>query len=81
MTTMFEVTNTIPVPGRSSGSGRKSKYPFKTMHVGDSFFVPGIRKTSLYQAAKMAGKKEGRKFTVRATVEKGLFGARAWRTA
>lgn len=73
----FELTNTIPVPRRASG--RKSKYPFKVMNVGDSFFAPNIRHHSLYQAAKIAGKKIDRKFTVRAVIEGGVAGSRAWR--
>jgi hypothetical protein len=33
----------------------KKKYPWDKMNVGDSFFVKGPRKTTLYLSAKKAG--------------------------
>ena len=59
---------------------RKSIYPFATMEVGDSFFVPqvdGKPKTdgSIRSAARQAAKKLGFKFTVR----RADGGFRCWR--
>lgn len=82
MAAAFKIERDIPLPprkplGRQAGV---SKYPFRTMAVGDSFFVAatgkGIRKafsrlTSSAQAAKPF------KFSVR-TLDNGV---RIWRIA
>ena len=77
----YELTNTIPVP-KKTHPGRRAKYPFRVMRAGDSFFVPNMKATTLYQAAKNAAKRDGRgfKFVVRTTVEGGVAGTRVWRT-
>ena len=53
----FKIEKNIPAPGR------RAKYPFAEMEVGDSFEAPESAK--LRTAAYNAGKKSGRKFTCR----------------
>ena len=77
----FELTNTIPVPNSRENRGRKTKYPFRVMKPGDSFFVEGAKKGTLYQAARKASERIGdRKFVVRAVIERGVHGTRVWRS-
>ncbi len=76
----YEITNKIPLPGAKRRE-YKSKYPFREMNKGDSFFVPGITKGGLYQAAYYIVKKtKGKKrFKVIERTENDLKGARVWR--
>ena len=75
----FPIEKDIPLPT----TGRRVKYPFKDMEVGDSFFVPPeghfggepLRKR-INQNAYQNGRKIGMKFITR--VEK--RGVRVWRT-
>jgi hypothetical protein len=55
----------------------KSKYPFRQMEIGDSFFVENGNGRILRPAASNAGLAAGRKYTVR----KVDGGYRVWRTA
>jgi hypothetical protein len=76
---MYQIEKGIEVPAKKIFVG-KSVYPFATMEVGDSFFVPqvdGKPKTdgSLRSSARQAAKKFGFKFTVR-RVDGGF---RCWR--
>ena len=72
---------TIPIPSRS-------KYPWKTIEVAQSFFVPvpdgrdldGFMKQMRIQAVR-AGGKYNRRFTTRSVHEHGKDGIRIWRTA
>ena len=38
---MIEIQKGIPMPARPGGTGRIAQYPWRTMEVGDSFFIPG----------------------------------------
>ena len=41
----YPIENGIPIPEEHPrGSGRKSRYPFRQLQVGDSFFVPSRHK-------------------------------------
>ena len=77
MTENFKIEKGIQIP---ETRGTKSKYPWKTMIVGDSFFVEAAMKSVRYKtiqsAAYRSGKKIGRKFTTR-FIDGGL---RVWRT-
>jgi len=76
---MYEIEHGVAMPGR------RHKYPFPELEVGDSFFVPFKDPSSRDETVRLAvtigssachcGKKLGRKFATR-TVEGGL---RAWR--
>lgn len=78
------VEKNIPMPPVSNRRGRKSKYPFNEMDVGDSLLVVGKNSsTSLcpaYNAAMQLGMRTGKKFTARQ--EEGQEGmVRIWRIA
>jgi hypothetical protein len=71
----YKVENSFPVPDFSGGPGRPSKYPWKSMAVGDSFFVPGKLVENMSPLANYQERKNGVKFTCR-TVDGGV---RVWR--
>ena len=71
----FTIEKSIPVP-KLTGAGRKTKYPFESMQVGDSFFVKDGTVKTLSRSCCTYGKRLERKFTSR-TVD---GGARVWRT-
>lgn len=73
---MFEVDSDLKAPTATT----HRKYPFHTMQVGDSFFVPDGRQVNVGNSASShcnttAGR--GKRFTTR-TVEGGV---RCWRIA
>ena len=70
----FTIEKGIPVP-KMTGAGRKTKYPFESMQVGDSFFVKDGTVKTLSRSCGTYGKRLERKFTSR-TVN---GGARVWR--
>jgi hypothetical protein len=76
---MFKIDKGIPIPDKSQTSERK--YPWSTMAVGDSFFVPAGDKPAHKVQQRLAGasKPKGKKFTSRVQVEEGVTGVRVWR--
>lgn len=69
------IEKNIPVP-EQSGRGRRAKYPFSKMEVGDSVFFPGENSSSRCSIAAHAyGHRVGWKFSVR-TMDGGV---RIWR--
>lgn len=73
---MIRIQSNIPAPPAKRG-GRKPKYPWASMRVGDSFFVQGKSRDQIATTAYSAGTRYGYKFTV-AEVQNGV---RIWRTA
>ena len=75
----MKIEKNIPIPDRDmSGLGRKTKYPFLDMEVGDSIFddsADKIGKSKAYPAANTWGKRRGIKFAAR-QVDGGV---RIWR--
>lgn len=72
---MFEIEKKVPVPP-TDRPGRPSKYPFREMVPGDSFFVAGQTvREGASSAARVFAHRSGRKFRTR-TVEGGV---RIWR--
>lgn len=70
----FQIEKGIDLPAKRISRG--SKYPFADMSVGDSFYVPGIKPSTMSNtASRFAKEHEGFKFSVRAEGE----GARVWR--
>lgn len=55
--------------------GNTKKYPWEKMLVGDSFFVPNGKVTTISPTASIRGQKDGKFFSCR-TVEGGV---RVWR--
>lgn len=81
-TMKYQITNAIPVPPRKPRKNTyKSKYPFRIMAPGDSFFAPGVKGKTIYMAAYQAFKKMGgrTKFKVIELTENGVSGSRVWR--
>jgi hypothetical protein len=82
---MIEIENGIPIPAiKRLASGRRAKYPFSALAVGQSFFVPNQPgKTNrqliiaIVGSAQHITRKTGHRFTSR-TVEGGI---RVWRFA
>jgi len=76
---MFEIEKSIPIPEDWS-RGRKQKYPFDNMEIGDSFFVPRDEEkaTNLILSISSAKRRAlPKQFTVRyIRTEKGV---RTWR--
>ena len=72
-TRVNEITKGLPTP-----RGRKSKYPFRDMEVGDSFFSPGSSVIGIHGCAR---RHRPMKFTCRSVVEDGVAGIRVWRIA
>lgn len=69
----MKIEKNIPIPGVNTG---KYKYPWKSMDVGDSIFVPEQKILGgAYSSAKAYGRKFGKKFSAR-SVDSGI---RIWR--
>ena len=75
----YNIEKSVPIP-KGSGVGRRTKYPFSEMDVGDSIFLDGefatIAKCKAYAAAKGYQDRTGRVFCGR----KVAGGVRIWRT-
>lgn len=60
---MRKVEKNIPIP--NNHPGRKKRYPFDSMEIGDSFETSVIKFNSARSAAWSYGKKSGKVFTSR----------------
>lgn len=69
------------IPQKPKQVSRKRKYPWQTMKVWQSFFVPESECKSIAAQASMAGKILGVKFSCRKTIENGVRGTRVNRVA
>ncbi len=69
----IEVDTKIPIPKR--GPGDRSKYPWITMKIGESFYVPGRTIESFSAQVTNAAKRFRTRYTCR--TENG--GVRVWR--
>lgn len=79
---MVDLRSDIPIPG-TGRKRRAANYPWRTMEVGQSFYVPNQR-SAISGCFQMAAR-YGRKFTWREEVAdlygERHVGARVWRTA
>lgn len=74
----------LPLPAKRG----RTKWPWATMAVGDSFFAPGYRTNSAdgrddlpaMAISRIAGRFPGTEWAARAVVEAGVSGVRVWRT-
>lgn len=62
-------------------STRTSVYHWRSMEVGQSFFIPDYHNVNIRSQASNAGKKLGFTFSCRRSVEKGDSGIRVYRIA
>jgi hypothetical protein len=72
---LIKIEKGIPLLDRIRG--RRDRYPYKQMKVGDSFFVQNMNSKSLCSVSNYAAKHLGYKFIHRATNQ----GTRCWRVA
>jgi len=74
---VFKVEKGVPMPKE------RTKYPFASMGVGDSFFVklgPDMKRATVASAVKQYSNGNlGVKFTTRKITEDGKVGVRVWR--
>ena len=70
---IIAITKGLPTP-----RGRRAKYPFRDMEIGDSFFAPGSSVIGIHGCAR---RHRPMKFTCRSMVENGVAGIRVWRIA
>lgn len=76
----IKVEENIPLPPSATMKG-SSKYPFKKLEIGDSFFIPvkeGKAIESL-QRSIISTNQTGIKITTRTIAENGVRGIRTWR--
>lgn len=70
------VDSDIPLP-----EPVRSKYPWKQMKVGDSFFVAGMTSGRLGARARAYSARNKEDFVARNVIENGVEGCRVWRVA
>jgi hypothetical protein len=71
----YQIERDHVIPAMRAHKGRKEKYPWSGLEVGDSFFVDGGDARSMTSTASHAGRRNGKKFIARAE----LGGVRVWR--
>ena len=76
---MIAVDKNVPIPPRERGweGGQAPKYPWATMEIGDSFYVPGATQKNMSGPIFHAMQRTGRKFISRKEGD----GVRVWRIA
>lgn len=74
----IQIDKGVPLPKRRLPS--EPMYPWRSMEIGDSFFVEK-RGASMTKQALAAGKASNRKFITRSVEENGVTGIRVWRIA
>lgn len=71
MDTKFKIEKNIPIPGEHGNT----KYPFKLLEVGDSFYVEGIP-----SSARTAAHSYAKRYGVKLVSKREKKGYRIWRT-
>lgn len=75
---MIDIEHGIPIPDPQQG--RMLKYPWESLGVGDSFFVPDVKVSKFATHAWYYGKRHNKKFATRSVIVDGKKGVRVWRT-
>lgn len=77
---VFLVDSNIPIPlkGKPPG-GHMTKFPWASMQVGDSFFVPARSHSSMAGTIASRESRAPHKYTSRLWTENSLAGIRVWR--
>jgi len=73
--TKYVVSRNIPIPSN------RNSYPFTTMQVGESVFIPYPHAASARCSAMNIAKRYCLKFTSQQRCERGQQGIRIWRVA
>jgi hypothetical protein len=89
---MFKIDDDVPLPRPGWRGGRRCKYPFNELKVGQSFFTPAETKdakdrnrccrrlSSCATSFAKSRRKQGlMRFAVRRVEEDGITGVRVWR--
>ena len=72
----FKIEDGHAIPAARQHNGRREKYPWSQLDVGQSFFVKDVPLRSMCSTASHAGRRNGKKFLVRDAEG----GVRVWRT-
>ena len=77
----YQIDKRIPLPPRKANA--HSKYPWREMKPGDSFFVPHATHKWFTGGISNSRRKLGKhvKFAQRSVVEHGVNGIRIWRVS
>lgn len=75
---MIKIDKGVPTP-TTSAAGSKPLYPWRSMDVGDSFYVEGVPRGTIGSSANGAAARIGG--GVRFTVRKEGVGVRVWRVS
>lgn len=75
---MITIDKNVPMPRPQR---RASKYPWRAMNIGDSFFAAGVGIGRMAGQATWAARVTGYKFACRTATENDVLGARVWRVA
>lgn len=86
MNVEIKIDRDVPLPSRVWSGGPPTKWPWKSMEPGDSFFAAGYTtksKTSARVFSSSHGRKmvPGSNWCIRHCVENGISGVRVWRIA
>jgi hypothetical protein len=54
-------------------------FPFESMQVGDSFFIPSIKTSPLIYSIERGAKRSGIRVKTQIVIEDDLMGVRTWR--
>lgn len=73
---MIEIEKNVALPERK-GPGRPSEFPYRSMEIGDSFYVPGLKRLSYVRTRASVVWRESTGF--RFSVRKEGDGCRVWR--
>lgn len=71
----FKIEDNHAIPAARQHNGRREKYPWSKLEVGESFFVEGVALRSMSSTASHAGRRNKKKFIAR-VVDGGV---RVWR--
>lgn len=73
---MLRLQSNVPLPKtiRPTSRGKRRKYPFEAMQVGDFFFVPGITTSQIYGHVWNTGKRLNRTFKTRLCYMRAVMG-------
>lgn len=81
MTSEIKIDKGVPVPSR--GGGRRPKYPWARMEVGDSIFEPGVCQNTIAGIARGWRNRNApdQMHRTKIVTENGVRGVRVWRIA
>lgn len=74
---MVQIEKGVPMPEIRPGGGRRPKYPWLKLEIGDSFILP-IEKIKIHNARHLVQETEKR-YNLKFVTEKTDAGLRVWR--